>query len=106
MNATRVMWIRHLGRWTFFADVFLCARADIIVEFPSFRVSHPSEVHTVLIVLPVVWLVGLPQKEVLRSTEQQQQLRLQILLLSQTASIVHKETSRKEKYLSKILKYL
>lgn len=52
---------------TFFADKFLCGCAEIIIEFPRFMVIHPSEVHTVLVILPVVWLVWPPREEVLRS---------------------------------------
>lgn len=52
---------------TFFADKLLCGSAEIIIEFARFVVIHSSELHTVLVVLPVVWLVGCPREEVLRS---------------------------------------
>lgn len=54
---------------TFFADKFLSGGAEIIIEFSRFMVIHPSEVRTVLVVLPVVWLVGRPWEEVLISKE-------------------------------------
>lgn len=51
---------------TFFADKIQAGGAEIIIEFPRFMVLHPSDVHTVLVVLPVVGLVGPPWEEVLR----------------------------------------
>lgn len=50
---------------TFFADKFLCGRAEVLVEFPRFLVVHPSDLYAILDVLPVVWLVRRPRKEVL-----------------------------------------
>lgn len=73
-------WI-NMAYQTFFADEFLCGCAEIITEFPSILVIHPSQVHTVLVVLPVVWLAVPPWEEVLRSKDKN----------SQPAAIFHNE---------------
>lgn len=51
---------------TFFADELLRGCAEVVVEFPGLVVVHPSELHAVFVVLPVVRLVGRPGEEVLR----------------------------------------
>lgn len=51
---------------TFFADEFLCCGAEVVADFPGFRVVHASDQYTVLVVLPVVRLVRSPGQEVLR----------------------------------------
>lgn len=51
---------------TFLADELVGGGADVVVELPWFRVVRPPDVHTVLIVLPVVRLAGAPQEQVLQ----------------------------------------
>lgn len=51
---------------TFFADELAGGGADVVVELPRLDVVHPSDVHAVLLVLPVVRLAGPPYEQVLQ----------------------------------------
>lgn len=53
---------------TFFANKFFRGSALVVIKLPRVRVSHSRQVNAVLVVLIVVWLVGRPRQDILRSS--------------------------------------
>lgn len=83
---------------TFFADEFLGGCAKVVVELPGLVVVHPSELHAVFVVLPVVRLVGRPGEEVLRGGQSKPALQCVLdNLLSRPAAAYRRAPVRVDK---------